>query len=177
VTSHREKGPKAAHPYFLTFTVLGATPIFSRAEPAQKVIDVLAAWQQSRRLTVYGYALVEDHFQLLASGDDLPKQIAQLKSSTAQQILEILASPDLHGLLKRLKRFQDPQRSDAAAQLWQEADILEPMLSEEKMRAKLDFIHSNPVKRGYASDPTHYRYSSAQNYAGQPGPLPVRTDW
>ena len=28
------------------------------------------------------------------------------------------------------------------------------------MRQKLEYIHNNPVKRGYVDDPTHWRYSS-----------------
>jgi hypothetical protein len=177
MTSHRQQAPKAAHPCFLTFSVLGATPVFSRPEPAQKVLDVLRTLQQARRLTIYGYALVEDHFYLIAAADEMPKLVAQLKSTTTQQVLEVLASPELQGLLKRLKRFQDPQQADAASQLWQQGDTTQPMLSEEMMRAKLDFIHRNAVQRGYADDPTHYRYCSARDYAGQPGLLPVTTDW
>jgi hypothetical protein len=34
------------------------------------------------------------------------------------------------------------------------------------MREKLDYIHANPVKRGYVSLAEHWRYSSASNYAG-----------
>ena len=45
------------------------------------------------------------------------------------------------------------------------------------MQAKIDFIHQYPVKRGYVGDATLYRYSSARNYAGQPGLLPVTTEW
>ena len=33
------------------------------------------------------------------------------------------------------------------------------------MRQKLDYIHHNPVKRGYVDQPEHWRYSSARNYA------------
>ena len=28
---------------------------------------------------------------------------------------------------------------------------------------KLDYIHYNPVKRGYVDDPTHWRYSLKRN--------------
>jgi len=42
---------------------------------------------------------------------------------------------------------------------------------------KFDYIHDNPVKRGYVDDPVHWRYSSARDYAGQPGLVKVITDW
>ena len=46
------------------------------------------------------------------------------------------------------------------------------------MREKLDYIHYNPVKRGYVDMAEHWRYSSARNYAGQTGLIEVdRWDW
>lgn len=38
-------------------------------------------------------------------------------------------------------------------------------------------IIDNPVARGYVDEPTHWRYSSARNYAGMPSLIPVVTDW
>ena len=37
--------------------------------------------------------------------------------------------------------------------------------TEEMPWLKLEYIHQNPVKRGYVSDPAHWRYSIARNYA------------
>ncbi len=45
------------------------------------------------------------------------------------------------------------------------------------MRQKLDYVHHNPVKRGYVDLPEHWRWSSARIYAGQPGLMPVDTGW
>jgi hypothetical protein len=44
---------------------------------------------------------------------------------------------------------------------------------EAVMREKLDYIHQNPVKRGYVDEPEHWRYSSARNYAGRKGLVEV----
>lgn len=38
---------------------------------------------------------------------------------------------------------------------------------------KLNYIHNNPVKRGYIDDPAHWRYFSYRNYVDQPGLLQV----
>ena len=32
------------------------------------------------------------------------------------------------------------------------------------MRQKLDYIHQNPIRRGYVDKPEDWRYSSARNY-------------
>ncbi len=41
------------------------------------------------------------------------------------------------------------------------------------LRPKLDYIHDNPVRRGYVDELEHWRYSSARNYAGEPGLIEV----
>jgi len=46
--------------------------------------------------------------------------------------------------------------------------------SEAVMRQKLDYIHHNPVKRGYVDLAEHWRYSSARNYAGVEGLIDIQ---
>jgi hypothetical protein len=45
------------------------------------------------------------------------------------------------------------------------------------MTQKLEYMHLNPVRRGYVDDPVHWRYSSARNYAERAGLIEVVTDW
>ena len=45
------------------------------------------------------------------------------------------------------------------------------------LRQKLEYIHENPVKRGYVDEPTCWRYSSARNYADREGLIEVYRDW
>ena len=44
-------------------------------------------------------------------------------------------------------------------------------------KKKLDYIHCNPVKRGYVDEPVHWRYSSARNYAGGQGMFEISQIW
>ncbi len=45
------------------------------------------------------------------------------------------------------------------------------------MRQKVEYIHQNPVTRGYADRSEHWRYSSARNYLGIEGLLEVCREW
>ncbi|WP_415228798.1 hypothetical protein [Psychromonas sp.] len=38
--------------------------------------------------------------------------------------------------------------------------------NEAMMLQKIEYIHHNPVKRGYVDQAVHWRYSSARNYEG-----------
>ncbi|MGA7748596.1 MAG: hypothetical protein WCA63_00450, partial [Gallionella sp.] len=55
----------------------------------------------------------------------------------------------------------------------QEGSHAELVFSEAMMREKLDYIHANPVKRGYVDRAEHWRYSSARNYAGEAGLIEI----
>lgn len=45
-------------------------------------------------------------------------------------------------------------------------------------RQKIDYIHNNPVQRGYVEHLAHWRYSSARDYlTGEEGLLPVFRQW
>ena len=65
---------------------------------------------------------------------------------------------------------------DSDYQVWQEGSQPKQIGNADVMLQKLDYMHYNPVKRGYVDEPADWRYSSA-NYAGRPGLIDVVTDW
>lgn len=44
---------------------------------------------------------------------------------------------------------------------------------EEMMRQKIEYIHRNPVKRGYVDQAEHWRYLSARNYQDMDGLIEI----
>ena len=45
------------------------------------------------------------------------------------------------------------------------------------MISKINYIHQNPVKRGYVDESSHWRYSSARDYEGMSGLLEIEHFW
>jgi putative transposase len=45
------------------------------------------------------------------------------------------------------------------------------------MKQKVEYIHYNPVRRGYVDDPEVWRYSSARSYSGKKSLIEVNMDW
>jgi hypothetical protein len=76
-----------------------------------------------------------------------------------------------------LAYFRKEHKWDRDYQLWEESSHPQMIENEPVLRQKLEYIHNNPVKRGYVDDPVHWRYSSARNYAGLPGLIPVFKEW
>jgi hypothetical protein len=57
--------------------------------------------------------------------------------------------------------------------VWEEGNHPQIIETEAVLRQKVEYIHNNPVKRGYVDLPEHWRYSSARNYLGQEGLIDV----
>jgi REP element-mobilizing transposase RayT len=164
-------------PHFLTCTIVGWLPVFTRPETVQIVFDSWKFLQDKQRMTIFGYVILENHLHLIASANDLSKEVGDFKSFTARMIVDYLVEQGARTILNQLTYHKAPHKTDRDFQLWQEGSHPEEIANEDVMRQKLDYVHYNPVKRGYIDDPTHWRYSSARVYAGQAGLLPVCRDW
>jgi REP element-mobilizing transposase RayT len=121
--------------------------------------------------------VLENHLHLIASAPDLANDMKSFKMFTARQMIDLLEGHDARVLLRQLHDLKLPHKTASAYQVWQEGSMPKQILNNEMMRQKLEYIHNNPVARGYVDDPLHWRYSSARNYAGQPGLVEVVTDW
>lgn len=49
-------------------------------------------------------------------------------------------------------------------QLWQQHNKPIELWSDKVIQQKIGYIHSNPVKSGFVTDPVDWKYSSARNY-------------
>jgi REP element-mobilizing transposase RayT len=177
MTRSRYRIVEGPHPYFMTCTVVAWLAVFTRQETVQIVLDSWRLLQAHDRLVLYGYVILENHLHLIASAEDLVKEMGDFKSYTARQIIDYLERQNAKTLLGLLAQFKAHHKTDRTYQLWQEGSHPQQIHSEEMMRHKLEYIHLNPVKRGYVDEPAHWRYSSARNYEGQPGLLPITTAW
>jgi putative transposase len=164
-------------PYFLTCTIVGWLPVFTRPQAVDIILDSWRFLTESGRLTLYGYVILENHLHMIASSPDVSKEIGDFKSFTARRIIDLLNQGNAQSLLDQLKWHKERHKLDREYQLWQEGSHPQQIQDVQMMRQKLDYIHLNPVKRGYVDDPTHWRYSSARNYAGMEALIPVITDW
>ena len=165
-------------PHFCTCTIVGWLPIFTRTEAVEIILDSWRYLIDHDRLTIYGYVILENHLHFIASSQgSLGKEIGDFKSFTARKIIDRLEAIGAQRLLDQLAWHKARHKTDRAFQLWQEGSHPEEISSDQVMRQKLEYTHTNPLRRGYVDDPLHWRYSSSRNYAGQPGLLSVTTDW
>ncbi len=165
------------HPYFMTWTIVGWLPVFTRRETVDVVYDSWRYLQRERGFQIFGYVILENHLHLIASSPALAAAVKDSKSFTARQIIDLLERRSAEMLLKQLKFHKLAHKDDCDYQVWQEGSHPQQIDGDDMMWQKLEYIHNNPVERGYVDDPLHWRYSSARNYAGQAGLIDVVIDW
>lgn len=160
-------------PHFLTATVVHWLPLFSQPAHADLVLQSLCFLHKHGEWTLYAYVLMEHHLHWIASANDLPDVIRRFKSYTARRIIDDLKQRDAQWMLRQLARHKASHKADQQYQVWQEGDQPKQIQGETMLRQKIDYIHQNPVKRGYVDAPTDWRYSSPRDYAGEAGLIPV----
>jgi len=150
----------------VTHTIVNWLPLFSSPSIVQIVLDSLKFMQANGRLTIYAFVILENHLHLIASSEELGKEIGDFKSFTSHKIIDLLNERKAERILKQLNFYKLRHRTDRNYQFWQEGSHPEQIQSEAMLVQKIEYVHFNPVKRGYVDDPLHWRYSSARNYAG-----------
>jgi REP element-mobilizing transposase RayT len=161
----------------MTATLVGWLPLFARPDIVQIIYGSWQFLQQNRGLKLFGYVIMENHLHWVASSPDLSKDAGDFKSFTARRIIDRFQEQRAEPILRQLAYFKQAHKSGQIYQLWQDGHHPQQIVSEEMMLQKLEYMHNNPIRRGYVDDAADWRYSSARNYAGRTGLIEVVSDW
>ncbi len=159
MTRTRYKIHDNAYPRFFTCTIVEWLPVFTRQDSVQIILDSWSFLQREGRLTLFAYVVLENHIHFIASSDNLAKEIGDFKSYTARRLIDLLEPAGAKTFLEQLAFRKAKHKSDRDYQLWQEGSHPQQIDSDEIMWQKIEYIHLNPVKRGYVDDPLHWRDS------------------
>ena len=151
-------------------------PVFTRPETVKILLDSIG-FLGKEGLKVYAWVVLENHCHFVLQSDALDRDIARLKSWTAKNLIQYLAEHNVRQILDQLAFYKKAHKNDRAYQFWQEGVHPELIQSEDMMKQKIDYIHHNPVKRGYVDKAEYWRYSSARDYLDKKGLLEVCRQW
>ncbi len=170
----RYKVLDSSFPYLCTCTIKDWFPLFINSEIVQIAVDSLKFLQEDG-LKIYAYVIMENHLHLIIQSENIEKYIQRFKSYTATEIINLLTGNLKYPLLKNFNYINKITHSKH--KIWEEGYHPKMIDGFSKMQQKVNYIHNNPVRRGYVDDPVHWVYSSARNYNGQNGILDVIEDW
>ena len=163
--------------YFLTCTIVGWIPLFFNPGILKIALDSIQYLTKLNRWRLYAYVIMENHLHLVASSEHLSKEVGDFKSFTARSIVDYLKEQNDVHILKQLEHLKLRHKKESTYQVWQEGSHPQAIHDDKMMSQKIEYIHLNPVRRGYVDEPAQWRYSSARNYAGEKGLIDVITNW
>jgi REP element-mobilizing transposase RayT len=147
--------------------------LFGIPDMTDIVLDSLKYLIDQNRMHVHGFVIMEHHIHLIATSEKLSKEIGDLKSYTARQIVDHLTAKGYKAILNQMQFFKKRHKTDQKYQVWEEGSHPQLIETTTMLNQKLDYIHYNPVRAGYVDDPMHWRYSSYRFYCGMDCLLPI----
>lgn len=120
-----------------------------------------------------------NHLHLLVSAKHsfyLPDIIRDFKKHTNKKLIQLFEEESESRRDWMLYRFRYHAKYNNRIQnykVWQDGYHGIECYNVKVLLQKLDYIHNNPVRAQIVSEPEHYVYSSAINYAGGKGLIDV----
>ena len=165
--------------HFVTFTIVDWVDIFTRPVYKELIIESLKYCQQHKGLELYAFCLMTNHLHLLVAATppiNLSDIIRDFKKHTNKQIIKLIEQENESRREWILYRFAFHAKYKLRIKdykVWKDGYHGIQCGSAEILMQKLDYIHNNPVRAGIVTEPQHYLYSSAANYAGNQGLVDV----
>ncbi len=170
----RYKTFENATTYFITTSAINWLPLFAKADLAEIILDSLTFLHNNNRIEIHAWVLMETHIHLVASSNDMSSEMRNLKSYTARSIVDHLKKQGPELFLTQMKFYKKKHKINQVFQVWQEGFHPKHIVDEAMLNNKINYVHYNPVKRGYIDKPEHWRYSSARDYAGLKELIPIK---
>ena len=164
-------------PHFITSTIVGWLPVFTTPACCEILIGSLAYCREHKALRIYGWVIMDNHFHAVVGTPALSATIADLKKFTARALLEQIERERRTWLLDLLKAGRAAHKTRSLHQIWQEGFHPQAIQDDAMMRQKLEYLHNNPVRRGWVASSEHWRYSSAQEWLPGGTPLSRCNSW
>ena len=120
---------------------------------------------------------------MVASADNngnLSDILRDLKKFTSKKIVEVMQTTPESRRDWMLYRFEYASKFDTKIKeyrFWQEGNEPKEIMTFDFLKQKIEYIHNNPVRAEIVSEAHHYLYSSACDYSGILGLIPVEPAW
>ncbi len=158
------------HAHFITATIVEWLPLLATSGCCDIIVRSLAFCREKKGLKIYGWVILDTHLHAIVAAPELSAVLRDFKSFTAKELLAQVEQEGRAWLLNQLSYYRAAHKA-TRHQIWQEGSHPQAIVGDEMMEQKLEYLHNNPVKRGWVASPEHWRYSSAHEWlpAAQPG--------
>jgi REP element-mobilizing transposase RayT len=152
--------------YFSTITVIEWIDIFTKPVYFDILIECLRFFQEKKGLRLHGYVIMTNHVHVIfRMVEEHPAEafLRDFKKWTTRTIAKELQNESRRFIWNLLSRTLFKKRENSV-QIWQPNNYSEMVESEDFFVQKLNYVHMNPVRKGYVSRPEEWKHSSARNW-------------
>jgi putative transposase len=156
----------------LTFSCRGRIPLFQSDAIKDAFAAHLAELQMRRSFRLIAWVVMPDHVHVLLI-PDLPHEPIPV-------LLNDLKRPFAERVIRRLRALEAPvlrRLTDARGHVrfWERGGGYDRnIFTRAELLEKVNYIHTNPVRRGLVSAPIEWRWSSAAWWSGdRTGPVRI----
>ena len=142
--------------YYLTLTVQRWYYLFDRYNRWQIMADSILYCQDNKGLELNGYVFMLNHIHLIVTSPDIAGFLRDFKRFTTAKFKANLETTEPNVL----KLFIDAQGN---YRFWMETNAPKKIETPAFYLQKLNYIHQNPVRKGYVARPEHWLWSSANS--------------
>ena len=177
--NHNDPG----HAHGFTFCCYRRLKLLSKDRTRLWVCEAIAAARDELGWDVWAYVLMPEHVHLLVCPRDRVYDVAAFRKAVKEPVgRRAMAHLEAHApaFLSRLTRRRG-RRTERL--FWQSGGGHDRnLITPEAVRAQIDYLHLNPVRRGLCERPTEWAWSSARDYAARErgaerSPSPLRVDF
>ncbi len=148
--------------YYSTLTITSWLPIVYFTI----IIDSLKYCQDNKGLSLLGYVIMPTHMHLITSNSEstnLSHIMRDFKNFTSKKIRDQLTNDNRKAFLDVFARAAE-RYPKQQYKVWQDEFHPVGLISEKWFTEKLNYMHYNPVRKGFVESPEHWKYSSAKNW-------------
>jgi len=140
--------------YYLTLTVERWYYLFDRFNRWQLLADSLRYCQEHKALSLNGYVFMLNHLHRIVTSPDVSGFLRDFKRFTSKNIRENIETHEP----QVLKLFVD---GEGQYRFWMDTNAPKKIENRDFYLQKLNYIHENPVRKGYVRQPEYWLWSSA----------------
>jgi putative transposase len=167
IEKRRVRYNEPGQPRELTFSCYHRYPFLMRDRTREWLCDALAESATKFGFQLWAYVIMPEHVHLLVYPGDVPERMSDflrgVKEPVARKALAYLVD-NAAEWLPRLTVREGPR---VRRRFWQPGGGYDRNItSMEALRAMIDYIPANPVRRGLVARPEDWEWSSARWFAG-----------
>ncbi|MFO7890465.1 MAG: transposase [bacterium] len=152
--------------YYSTASITAWLPIFQNECYFKIIIDSFKYCQEHKGLYLLGYVIMPTHLHIITSNNDstsLSEIMRDFKNYTSKEIRKQLEYDELFAFLNIFKKAAKnlPKQQ---YKVWQVDYHPIALTSEKWFNQKINYLHNNPVRKGFVELPECWKYSSARNW-------------